>query len=242
MIPSSQVFIVFVTMLLAPVWGFGQAIKEGNETAEKKWFLSISYGLQQEDVRLFNYVDRELFDDQSTSPATVIAASAGRRLIRKGRFSYQVGIGLQYFKDNFNRPFDHSMFSNSDNFRIFRFLDSDSRLDLIFTNQVEYHFKRLSLSMVLQLNNQLSRAIRNPRGGDTYPYRDSRFMARSLAISPCLSYYVGRFSLATQVRAIHISRNDKVIFGPWIKDQAFEAKQLDWNNTLRVQANVNYWF
>jgi hypothetical protein len=80
----------------------------GQESINTKWVLSIDFGLQQHDKRLFGSPLKGFFLEQhpETYGTYQFGISAVRKILHKGRFEIFAGCGLSSELSTFKRPFD----------------------------------------------------------------------------------------------------------------------------------------
>ena len=109
----------------------------GQESTDAKWILSIEFGLQKHDKRLFDYPyypKKDLLESQPESYGTYqFGISAVRKMLYQGRIEIYAGGGLSSELSTFNRPFDLNYRQTSNRHKFLR-VWTKTRCERWFTN------------------------------------------------------------------------------------------------------------
>ena len=128
----------------------------GQENINAKWILSIDFGIQEHDKRLFDFPQREnLLAMQPESFGTYqFGINAVRKILQKKGFDLFTGVGLSSELSTFRRPFNHNFRKNEGNFllrRTDRYYQYLMQLPIKSKFKIAKHFG-FSLDILPQLN------------------------------------------------------------------------------------------
>ena len=190
----------------------------GQESTDAKWILSIEFGLQKHDKRLFDYPyypKKDLLESQPESYGTYqFGISAVRKMLYQGRIEIYAGGGLSSELSTFNRPFDL-------NYRHAVGPDILLTTDRYFQNLLQLPirtklivFKHLGLSLeLLPQFNFLAIAGHKPKSFSWW-----MFDFYSVEVNPGLSFELGRFELDLNYRVLQFKKIDKILFNHLLYD------------------------
>ena len=227
--------ILLLTMAFLPFKAFSQI-------DFSDWMLTLKFGLEQHDKRLFDYSEKEaLLAMQPEFWGTYNwSLLADRKLYQNKKFTFFAGSGIQYQKATFLRPFDHWYF-NQDNLEILR-----------YQNKYEKIFLPINASGYLSIGNGFSidlafstyillfRKIENTAfGSDDFPYTNSTFELNSFEITSGINYEIGRFIIGLHSRLLNYQKIDKIIYNRTVQDPNVD-QAWEFHNPLRFDFSFSY--
>jgi hypothetical protein len=185
----------------------------GQESTDTKWTLSIDFGIQAHDKRLFGFPpfpSARLLEEQPETFGTFQAGiSTVRKILQKGRFEIFAGGGLSSELSTFKRPFDLD------------FGKEFKRDILIMTNRYYQNLLQFPIKSKFRIGEKFNFSL------DVLPqfnfltiadntkdisYSWWMFDFYSLEVNPGLSYDIGRFEFGLKYRAFQVKKIDKILF------------------------------
>ena len=210
--------------------------------SQSGWGVRLDVGLENSDSRLFNTPDSQLFEDQPAFlNAQVFYLGVNRALRVANQVTIIPSLGIKITRQFFDRPFAHSLVRTSDNTRILRFYSESESFGISPSAQVEYSLKsKLSFVIRSELFVPFRRSFKN-EGNSDFPYVSNDLSVESFEVSPGIKLRYAKVHLGLSVRALRIAALDDIIFGPWIRDEEFRMKTVDFHNPLRIVLTADYW-
>jgi hypothetical protein len=211
----------------------------GQESINTKWVLSIDFGLQQHDKRLFGSPLKGFFLEQhpETYGTYQFGISAVRKILHKERFEIFAGGGLSSELSTFTRPFDH------------KFKKKRGSDILRYTNRYYQNLLQLPIMPGFRVGNRFAVSLEllpqfsfltiadNTARVPTYSWW--RFDFYSLEVNPGLSFDIGRVEFGLKYRAFQVKKIDRILFNSLINDprtdQVFETY-----NPFKLWFSVGY--
>jgi hypothetical protein len=215
----------------------------GQQSTDTKWTLSMDFGLQKHDKRLFGFPPfpaAHLLESQPESYGTYqFGISAVRKILHKGRFEIFAGGGLSSELSTFTRPFDLD------------FGKKFKRNILIMTNRYYQYLLQLPVETRFRFDKNFGLSLEllpqfNFLAIADYAKRDKSyswwmFDFYSVEINPGLSYDKGRVEFGLKYRAFQVKKIDRILFNSLINDprtdQVFETY-----NPFKLWFSVGYKF
>lgn len=206
------------------------------------WILSIQFGIEKHDKRLFDYSEKELL--LATQPENWgtynLSMQVGRRLAQSQKFSLLGGSGLSYQRATFIRPFDHTYFEQDFN-EILRHLNVYDKLFLpvSFVGYLRIG-KRFYLDLGCNTLFLLYKRIDNTEvNSNEYPYTAFSFELSRLELEGGFNYRLNRFILGVHSRLVNYQKIDKIIFNDIVNDPRIDQK-WEFNNPLRFDLSISF--
>ncbi len=206
----------------------------------KEWFLSVDYGLQAHDKRLFDFPPKEsvLERQPETFGTYQFGIRLERKIAQKGKLHFRVGGGVSAELATFERPFDHN-FGKDGGTRILRWTDRYyqflTQFPLNGTYQLNEHFG-FSLGVLPQLN-FLTKADHTT----SKSYSWWRFDLYSVEFNPGIEYTTSRFIFNLSYRAFQVKKIDRILFND-ILDDARTGQSFETYNPFKMWLSVGYMF
>jgi hypothetical protein len=206
------------------------------------YILSIQFGIEKHDKRLFDYSEKELLlAIQPENWGTYnLSLQAFGMLAQSQRISLFAGSGLSYQRATFIRPFDHTFFDQDYN-EILRHLNVYDKL-LMPVSFVGYLGigKRLQLDLGYNTLFLLYRRIDNTEGNSNdYPYTAFSFELSRLELVGGINYKLKSFILGVHSRFVNYQKIDNIIFNDIVNDPRMDQK-WEFNNPLRIDFSVSF--
>ena len=225
-------FFFMLSCVLLPLACMGQA---------PNWTLSVNYGLQAHDKRLFDFPPRRrVLERQPEAFGThQFGLDITRKVAQKGKMRFSAGGGLSVELATFERPFDHNFGQNggtdiliSTN-EYYQFL---IQFPLNGTYQFNEHI-RLSLGVLPQLN--VFTIANHTQYTRNYSWR--QFDLYSVEFNPGIDYTTSRLVFSLKYRAFQFKKIDRILFNRILDDprtdQTFETY-----NPFKIWLSVGYMF
>lgn len=189
----------------------------GQEITDTKWTMSIDFGLQKHDKRLFGFPPfpaAHLLEKHSENFGTYqLGISVTRKIFYKGRLKIYVGGGLSSELSTFTRPFDQD-YGHEIKRDILIMTDRyyQNLLQLPIRTKLSV-FKHLGLSLeMLPQFNFLAKADLDHSFFNGSEFSWWKFDFYSVEVNPGLSFELGRFELDLNYRAFQVKKIDRILF------------------------------
>lgn len=210
--------------------------------SNNKWLISVNYGLEKHDKRLFDYSERTtLLESQPENWGTHhFTLNVLRRLSESNKLLIYGSLGLSYEHATFIRPFDHKHFEPLS----VDILLAQNRYSKCYAiPSVAFLLKltsRLNIIGSTDLNMLLYRYVNHTESTfPSFPYSETTLEFDKLQMNLGFNYTAGRFLIGIQSRVFNYQKVDKVIFNSIIKDPRINQR---WErfNPLRFDVSVGY--
>ena len=205
-----------------------------------KWTLTLDYGLQAHDKRLFDFPPREsvLERQPETFGTHQFGIKLERKIAEKGKLNFYAGGGLSTELATFERPFDHN-YGKKGGTDILRWTDRYCQFLMQFPLNGTYHLTdhfRFSMEILPQLN---FHTIADHSTGKSYSWW--RFDLYSVEFNPGIEYTISRMAFSLRYRAFQVKKIDRILFNHILRDprtdQTFETY-----NPFKMWLSVGYMF
>ncbi len=214
---------------------------EGQD-AFNSWFIQSTYGIEQHDKRLFDYSEKEiLLGMQPEKWGTYhFNLSLNRKLKRINKFSFYSGVGINYEKATFLRPFDHLYFEN-DYDEILRNLNKYEKVLIPLSFLTKFRIiNQLYLDFDLRPIFIIYRRIDHTQNNsEVFPYSEFVLKFDEINVKLGLNYFIGNFSFGFNARLGNYQKIDKIIFNKILKDPRTDQK-WEFYNPLQFNFTVGY--
>lgn len=211
------------------------------QTPQRNWLISVEYGLQAHDKRLFKYSEKELLLQKhpETFGTYQFGVGVNRSIANTERVNLFLGVGFSVEKNTFSRPFDH-LYGRDSGPYIFRVTDRyfkylvQSRLksDVLLRYNIFF-----SLDLMPQFD-FLTVADNTANGAPSYSWRDLNLF--SIETDVGLKWKIKRFELGMKYRAFQIKRIDKILFNDLIEDER-ENENYETYNPFKLWFYLGYY-
>lgn len=210
--------------------------------SNNKWLISVNYGLEKHDKRLFDYSERTtLLESQPENWGTYhFTMNMHRRLSESNKLLIYGLLGMSYENATFIRPFDHKHFEP---LSVDILLAQNRYIKCYAIPSVEFLLKltsRLNIIGGTDLSLLLYRSVNHTESTfSSFPYSETTIEMDELQMNLGFNYTTGRFLFGIQSRVFNYQKVDKVIFNTIIKDPRINQR---WErfNPLRFDVSVGY--
>lgn len=212
----------------------------GQENLNTKWILSIDFGIQEHDKRLFDFPPKEnlLAMQPETFGTYQFGVSAVRKIVRKGKLKLLGGFGLSSELGTFLRPFD-KRFRKDFGSEELRFTDRYYQGLIQFPIYLKYKIAKsldFSLNILPQFN---FFTIADNTKDKSFSWWRLDFY--SVEVNPGIEYTTSKFVFGLKYRFFQIKKIDKILFNSILKDpradQTFETE-----NPFKLWFSIGYDF
>jgi len=215
----------------------------GQDSLKTKWVLSLDFGLQAHDKRLFTFSSL-LAMQPETFGTYQLKISIARKIFDKERLEIFAGIGLSSELSTFLRPFDHR-YRKEFGTDILTFTDRYYQYLMQFPIKSKYRLSRrfgFSLDILPQLNFlTVANLI-----GSRRRYSWWRFSFYSVEVNPGIEYSTSRFDFGLKGRIFQIKKIDRILFNETINSfgdpDPRNDKTFETFNPFKLWFSVGYKF
>jgi len=186
-----------------------------------KWKVQLYSGIEEHDKRLFDYVDKDklLYEKPERWGTYHFGINFYRKLLQYKIFFLHNGLGINYEKATFHRPFNHWYFQD-DRTKILLLTDKYEKLLIPFKSMFSVKcFKYCFLNIEFNSYFTFLRRIDNSRyNSDSFPMSKWTFEFEKFNIKPGFEFKFGNFSSGINIRLFNYQKIDKIIFNYIVKD------------------------
>lgn len=204
-----------------------------------KWTLSLDYGLQAHDKRLFDFPPKEsvLERQPETFGTHQFGVQLTRKVAQKGKMQFYVGGGLSTELATFERPYDHN-FEKNVGTEILRWTDRYSKFLIQFPLTGTYSITEnfgFSIGVLPQLNFlTIADHTTNHKSSTWW-----RFDLYSVEFNPGIEYTRSRLVFRLKYRAFQFKKIDKILFNQIVRDPRTDHT-FETYNPFKVWLSVGY--
>ncbi len=208
-----------------------------------KWFIKTNFGIEKHDKRLFGYHEKDVL--QNSQPefwgTYHFSASANRKLTDILSFEIYTGIGLNYERATFRRPFNHYYFNDELGY-IFLFMNLYEQIHLEIPINSFYKISDtfiVGLSITPNVGLWKSTKNTNVPEDDTFPLSKSKLEFHSIEVNPNIGFKWGKVMINFNCRLFNFQKIDKIIFYSGINDPRVDQK-FEVINPFKMNLSFSY--
>jgi hypothetical protein len=210
-----------------------------------KWSIYSAFQLEAHDKRLYGFSERKLLLEGQPEfwGTTSTGLSLNYNVLRRQQWHISAGLGMEYEKATFRRPFDHTHFGGPFHFDIL--LTTNQYEKLSVTSPVSVYVlarKRVSVYVSVDPHVLLYRRIDNTNtslGG--LPFSEGVFELDAITASVGLSWQLGRICLGAGIRVLNYQQVDEILFNPPVHYPE-DGRKWEFVNPLCLGVGLAYQF
>ncbi|MFT4762709.1 MAG: hypothetical protein ACI9LN_004697 [Saprospiraceae bacterium] len=217
------------------------SICHSQDSLNQKWILSLDFGIQTFDKRLYDFPPKEELLKQQTGlfGTYQLAMNLKRELVEWKKIKVYGGIGGSIEINKFNRPFDIN-YKKSIGPDILAFTHRNYNKYLFQgVIQTEYKIsKKVSIKFDVLSQFNIKSIINTPYiGKDKFIWNE--FYLYSIEFNPGINYSYERFIFGAMYRAFQVKKIDKIIFNRIIRDPRTD-QNYEIHNPFKMWLSVGY--
>lgn len=217
----------------------------GQNEYNSKWTISINYGIQEPDSRLFGYPEipkRNLLAQQKENPRTYqFSLNIYRRITTKNKFNLSGGLGISSELNTFKRPFFHGYGHQF-------FTDV-----LVFTNKYRQYILQFPFQTSLNILKPLAIQVEIlpqfnffTTANDTKELYGTtkwwRFELYSIEINPGIVWTTKKLDFGISYRFFQHKRIDPILFSAHMSTEPDTDQTFETFNPFKLWFSVGYKF
>ncbi len=222
----------------------------GQDGSDKNWVLSIDFGIQAHDKRLFGFpkfISERILASQPEFFGTYqFGVSTARKVLHKKRFELFAGAGFGLELATFDRPFDHT-YKKDDQTRILRWTNRYYQYLVQLPIRSRYKVgEKLSFSLEILPQFNFLTVADHTTTDKSITLSWKKFDFYSVEINPGLVWAASRFDFGLRYRVFQVKKIDRVLFGSILSDPweglPMAGQTVETDNPFKLWFSVGYRF